>query len=110
MPLCQSSSARRSFLNSPPQSAWTWHTLRVPFCPFCRWLQAFSKALIISIRASVVSDFVFRALVTTYLLKSSVVTRRYLNWLPGVIGLIGPTRSAWSLSRGCVVRIFGAVF
>jgi hypothetical protein len=110
IPLCRSSSAKRLFLNSPPQSAWTWYTLRVTCCAFCGRFQALSNALMISIRASEVSDFFFRGFVTTYPLKSSMVTKRYLNWLSGVIDLIGPTRSTWSLSRGLVVRIFGAVF
>jgi hypothetical protein len=85
-------------------------SFRVTFYAFCGEFQALSKELMISIRASEVSDFFFRGFVTTYFLKLSVVTRRYLSWLAGVIGLIGPTRSAWSLSRRLVVLIFGTFF
>jgi hypothetical protein len=57
-----------------------------------------------------ISDFFLIGLVTTYLLKSSVVVRRHLNRFPGVIGLIGPIKPTWILSRGLVVQIFGSFF
>ena len=67
----------------------------------------------ISIRASLVSSFDLRAVAVTCRLKSSVTTKRYLNCFPGVVGVMGPTRSAWSRSRGfpvLMVRSLGCFF
>jgi len=96
IPLCLSSSDRVLFRNSPSQSACTKLTRR---------FVAASSLLIMVINASLASLFFGRAFTTMYRLLLSMTTSRYLCCLPGVIGSIGPTRSACILSRTRLARM-----